>query len=357
MGFLKKINGFRRWATRLLTKNIGTEAEVSPETINRENISRILICRPNHRLGNQLLITPLVQEVTELFPNAKIDLFVKGGAADLVYKNYPNINRIIQLPKKHFSHLLQYLSAWLSIKSTRYDFVINATANSSSGNLATKISNAKYKYFGNENDEEVLAAQHPDYFHMSKHAVYGIRNYLLKSGADTTNPVPSLDLRLTAAEVEDGKKKLNKIVGTDKVISLFTYATGEKKFSVEWWAEMYGKLQEAFPTYAFIEILPVENVSQLDFKAPTFYSKDVREMAGVIANTKVFIGADSGIMHLASASLTPTIGLFSVTDKQYYEPYGNNNLGINTNETGKDEIIKEVCTLLKKRQHFVSDEF
>jgi ADP-heptose:LPS heptosyltransferase len=41
-----------------------------------------------------------------------------------------------------------------------------------------------------------------------------------------------------------------------------------------------------------------ENVSQIAFKSPTFYSKDIREIGAVIANTEIFIGADSGIMHL-----------------------------------------------------------
>jgi hypothetical protein len=38
-----------------------------------------------------------------------------------------------------------------------------------------------------------------------------------------------------------------------------------------------------------------ENVSQIAFK-PTFYSKDIREIGAVIANTEIFIGADSGII-------------------------------------------------------------
>jgi predicted Rossmann-fold nucleotide-binding protein len=57
-------------------------------------------------------------------------------------------------------------------------------------------------------------------------------------------------------------------------------------------------------------VLPVENVSQIGFKAPTFYSKDVREIGALMANTEVFIGGDSGIMHLASASKVSTVGLF-----------------------------------------------
>jgi muconolactone delta-isomerase len=66
-------------------------------------------------------------------------------------------------------------------------------------------------------------------------------------------------------------------------------------------------LKAEYSNYNIIEVLPVENVSQIGFKAPTFYSKDVREIGALMANTEVFI--DSGIMHLASASKVST-GLF-----------------------------------------------
>ena len=37
-------------------------------------IKKILVCRPNHRLGSLLLLQPLVQELESTFPNSKIDL-------------------------------------------------------------------------------------------------------------------------------------------------------------------------------------------------------------------------------------------------------------------------------------------
>jgi len=35
--------------------------------------SRVLVCRPNGRLGNTLLLTPLLQELERVFPGAEID--------------------------------------------------------------------------------------------------------------------------------------------------------------------------------------------------------------------------------------------------------------------------------------------
>ena len=76
--------------------------------LNKADIKKVLIVRPNHRLGNQILITPIVQDVTDFFPEAKIDLLVKGNVAPIIFQNYKNIDHILRLPKQHFKQLLQY---------------------------------------------------------------------------------------------------------------------------------------------------------------------------------------------------------------------------------------------------------
>lgn len=60
-----------------LTKNIG-KSKAGLKADKDVKINRILISRPNHRLGNLLLLTPLVQEVANTFPDSKIDLSRKG---------------------------------------------------------------------------------------------------------------------------------------------------------------------------------------------------------------------------------------------------------------------------------------
>ena len=62
-----------------LTSGLGNSSNVNKGTINPQQVKRVLISRPNHRLGNLLLITPLVQEVQTLFPNATIDVFIKDN--------------------------------------------------------------------------------------------------------------------------------------------------------------------------------------------------------------------------------------------------------------------------------------
>lgn len=51
-------------------------------------------------------------------------------------------------------------------------------------------------------------------------------------------------------------------------------------------------------------------------------------------------------MHLSNATNTTTIGLFSVTDKNLYQPYYNNSFGIDTNGKKIDAILKEIKTVI-----------
>ena len=191
-----------------ITKNVGSSySEPKFDANKKVEIKTILIIRPNHRLGNQLLLTPIVQEVINTFPDCKIDLFVKGGVAFPVFENYEQVNNIIQLPKKPFNHLLKYVKCWVSIKRKHYDLVINGDKNSSSGRLLTQISNATYKIFG-ETDEDIQS-KYTDYEHISKYPVYNLRQYLTKIGFKESNSeVPVLNIKLSDSEIIEGGKLL-----------------------------------------------------------------------------------------------------------------------------------------------------
>ncbi|WP_269234723.1 glycosyltransferase family 9 protein [Flavobacterium flavigenum] len=347
MGILGKINVLRRALMRTLTKNIGkSNAEQSITLVNKNEIKRILICRPNARLGNLLLITPFVQELEEMFPNCKIDLFVKGFLAPIIFENYDCVDRIIKLPKKPFSNLFQYFKVWVSLKKYKYDIAINVDQGSSSGRLGVKFSNSKFKFFGDLPFSANL--YHGDYTHIAKYPIYHLRDYLTKLGFEKReDPIAPLDLKLTPVEIVEGKKKLNTLVKNyKKTICIFTYATGPKCLSEAWWENFYTSLKSEYKNCNIIEILPIENVSQIGFKVPTFYSKDIREIGSVISNADLFIGADSGIMHLSSAVHTPTVGLFSVSNLKKYEPYDNNSFGIDVNSFSEKEYFKIFSTIL-----------
>jgi len=338
-----KTNDIRRTTMRFLTKNIGSSRKIENKIIEDPNsIKQILICRPNARLGNLLLITPLIKEVSAAFPNAQIDLFVKGGLMPVILKNYSQIGEIIILPKRPFKSLLAYLKVWLKIERKKYDIAINVDKESSSGRLAVELSHASFKFYGDDLNENGIKAE--DYPHIAKYPVYNFRDFLKSISLKSSDePIPETDLLLSETELADGRKILSgKFDNKKKTIAIFTYATGDKCFSEFWWTDFYKLLKIKYERdYNILEILPVENISKIGFKATSFYSKDIREIGSVLASTVLFIGGDSGIMHLASAAHIPTVGLFSVSNLQKYEPYGYNSHGTDTN------------TIISKNQYIV----
>ncbi|MCV9926518.1 glycosyltransferase family 9 protein [Flavobacterium sp. LS1R49] len=348
MKILKNINIIRRKLMHSITKNIGhSKLNKKSNLAIKPEIKRVLISRPNGRLGNLILITPLLEEVITTFPGCRIDLFVKGSLAPILFKNYDNVDKIIELPKRPFKSLLQYIKVWISLRKQEYDIAINVDKNSSSGRLSVKFSNSKFKFFGDSTIENIQS-KYDDYDHIAKYPVYNFRSYLNYIGFTPNNkPIAALNLKLSDLEIIEGKKALDKLVNKDKkTLCIYTYATGDKCYSKSWWGKFYKKLKSQYPNHNIIEILPIENISQIDFKAPHFYSKDIREIGAVIANTEVFIGADCGIMHLASSVQTPTIGLFSISEQKKYEPYHNHSIAINTNKTSILQSIKIIASMI-----------
>lgn len=342
-----RINEFRRAVMHSLTEPIGHIAQnVRIDPKEKDKIKRILINRPNNRLGNLLLITPLVQEIIQAFPDCKIDLFVRGGHAKTLFSNYRNIDRIIALPGKPFKQLGQYLATWMSLRQHNYDLVINVDGESASGKLSTRFAKSRHKIFANT----PISSQDKQPLHLAMQPIFHFREYLDNLGIATDHKqIPNLNILLTQSELDQGGKMLSQLVNNDRrSIAIFTYATGAKRYSEEWWTAFYERLQQEFKDFNIIEVLPAENVSQIDFRAPVFYSKDVRQIAAVLAHTAAFVGADSGIMHLASASGVPTIGLFAVSDMGKYQPFGPHSKGINTNIMSTDESMRIIKNAIDK---------
>ena len=104
------INNLRRKLTRFFSR-LFISNKGSDDFFNQNvtQVKKILICRPNHRLGNNLLLTPLVKELNKIFPNAEIHLFTKGNLGNIVFENYKDVRRLIKLPRKPFKNLITYL--------------------------------------------------------------------------------------------------------------------------------------------------------------------------------------------------------------------------------------------------------
>jgi len=336
---------------RALTGHIGPVRKFNLNFKSAESISRILIVRPNSRLGNQLMLTPLLQRIENTYPDCKVDLFVRGNLAPVLFQNYPNIDRFIKLPSKPFKQLGKYLMTWLHLQKHQYDLVFNVDASSSSGRLCTKWVRGKVKFFGSP---ELVSTSNADVVHMAKTPVYNF-DWLIEqmniSLVEKHLAPDSLCLRLTDEELAKGKSLLKSIVKNDKpTIMFYTYATGNKCLSQEWWQDFYGELQKKYgEAYNLLEVLPKENVSQINFIALNYYSMDLREMGAVINQSSAFITGDCGVMHLASSVGVPTIALFSRDNIAIYEPYNRGSQAFHIDHVKIENLIRSLDHIIVKK--------
>lgn len=331
----RKLNPFKTRFFKILTSSFKNSNNISDlSKIDKNDIKRILISRPNHRLGNQLLLSPIIQIIEAEFPNCTIDLLVNGNLSRILYKNYSSVGNVYNLPKKPFKNLYKYLKTSFKVLSVKYDLGIVGTESSNSSKIFVKLSRTRFKIFNS--GENTITSKH-----IAKKPIDIFLN--LYKGNTIVN-YPKLDIKLTDDEISIGKSVLSNFFSNSyDTIAIFTNATGNKKLSKKCWQELCSKIISEIPDTNILEILPKENTSQLDFKYKNYLSSDLREMASVIENSVIFISADSGVMHLATATNTPTFGLFNgSTDSEIYGPYGRCKYVIETKKIGIDELIKDI---------------
>src|SRR5215831_8013205 len=103
---------------------------------------RILVCRPNVRLGNTLLLTPLIQEIESIWPGAEIDVLSACDAAPEIFREFSCVRNIHKLPRHGARHPLQFLRGLLRARSTYYDLVIDPCPRSKSARFITRLMRA-----------------------------------------------------------------------------------------------------------------------------------------------------------------------------------------------------------------------
>ena len=326
-----------------------------------KGVYRILVCRPNHRLGNMLLLTPLIAELERTFKGAEIDILSEGQIAAEVFSTFFSVKNIYCLPRRGFKHPFAFLSLLLRIRKTSYDLIIDPCLGSNFSRAMTKFLHGRYKLgFDDRVGGSALTHAVPRSVamrHMGKRAINLVR-WIDRRTVEDGDEFPSMDIRLTANEHEQGKQMLDGILSnpdystTRPLVGIFVNATGAKRYPQTWWREFIAALVHRFPHASIVEFVPMHGKSMLDSAWPAYYSSDIRRMGAVMAAVDLLISADCGVMHLAVASGVPTVGLFCVTDAAVYEPYGQQSGALQTGGLSArdcaDRIVDAYAGLLAK---------
>lgn len=340
-----------RWAMHPLFR--ASDARLTQTSgLSGSDIHRILICRPNHRLGNLLLLTPLVTEIQRLFPNAEVDIVLAGEHVTELFQAFPNVRHIHNLSRRMVRHPVALVRTAARIRRTHYDMAIDPCEASQSSRFLAAVAKPRH-VIGTPRGRSV-AGSTPVWMehapaHIAQWPVHLLRGMVGRQSAEP-ELFPALDIRLSEEERQRARIRLAQVIHArdpsriPHTLGVFAAATGAKGYDVDWWQRFIRIVEAQHPNAAIVEIVPADGRPRLAL--PCFGSPSPREVAAVIANMTCFVSADCGVMHLASAAGVPTVGLFKASDPSKYAPYGHASRAIDTNGKSPEEIAELACAVI-----------
>ena len=257
------------------------------------------------RIGDAVLSTGLLDHLMRAHPEARFTI-VCGRVAEGVFRRMPRLDRLIAVEKRRYS--LHWLEIWGQLATTRWDLVVDLRASAIAWLLWTR-------------DRRVIqGGRRPGHRLTHLAALLGIES----------PPLPVIwtapeDTARAAALLPEGRPWL--VLGP-------TANWHRKVWPAERFAELALRLTApdgALPG-AGIAILGGPGDQERSMATPVLTALpqaldlvgklDLPEVAAVLARAAIFIGNDSGLMHLAAAAGAPTLGLFGPTPSDEYGPAG-----------------------------------
>jgi heptosyltransferase-3 len=303
----------------------------APETIDSlEDINSILIIRPNFRLGNALISTPVIDALRERFPSARIDYLATDKTLPLLQHR----------PVDHFYCLSRkaILRPWLCVallrclRAKRYDLAVQVSAGSTTGFIATRFIRARYSMGASKGKQRWYSIEAEG---NAAHTYDAVVNLARPLGVNCRNrPL----LQLTPLERHQAVTHLSELLmtkagshGDEGFVALFVGGHQNKRWPLTFWLGLLDALEPLERRY-IVFLGPEEfRFSQaLQQRLSTSkngtlcHPRPIREFAAMLARADVLVTPDSGPMHLAAALDVPTISLVRVQGSLAFiprEPY------------------------------------
>ncbi len=292
-------------------------------------------------IGDALLATPLIRELRENFPGARIDALVLwAGSRDLLEGN-PHINRVFQrnLMKEGKAESLRFLR---ELGKNRYDVSINAHPQSRIHyRLAAAVVGAplrlshQYECSGMLDRLLVNRCISQDY---RRHTVDNNFDFLPLLGAAPKLAAHRLEVYLTETEERWAEKFLeDHSLKHSKVLGIHAGSGGTKNLRLKRWPqghyiELLKRLTKSAPDATVLlfggpdedgetqEILAAVGSPRL-IRAKT---ENLRQAGALMRRCTSFLSVDTALMHLAAAVKAPRqIVIEAPTLNVTNQPYGN----------------------------------
>lgn len=282
-------------------------------TPNWHEFKRVLVFRLDNRLGNAILVLPLIQSIKRSSSSIKIDVMMSASFVD-IYENHPDINQIIPYDQAFLiKNPFRYLGLINKLRKNQYDVIFsssNANAFSVSQAIFAGILGAGYTVGFDWQDSRKL---------------YSI---VVKGNTNIQYGMAQVDL-WRYFDV-DAQAELPKVYFNPKKSSKLEY-----KNVLFWLGATKNKILPEFLISKLLDILIEKNI-QYQFSAgpadeklfkdypdewyqkTQFLKGSIIDTASFFLNYNMIITPDTGPMHLAVALGIPTVQVFVNSDPIWY---------------------------------------
>jgi ADP-heptose:LPS heptosyltransferase len=269
-------------------------------------LARILFITSN-RLGDAVLSTGILARLLDDYPGAEVTV-VCGPVAAGLFDGVPGLSRIIELPKQ--KHSLHWWKMWRACILTVWDVVVD-------------LRNTPLSY-------ALLARRQIHLGRAGKLDVHRVAAMGSMLGAQDDPPAPKLwPLFKHVVEAQ------TLIPDDGPVLALGPTANWNGKiWPAERFVELALRLTADDGVFPGARIAVIAHSSESALAEPVVAALPKDRTLNLIGNMPLlsvyacleradfYIGNDSGLMHMAAASGTPTLGLFGPSREHHYAPWG-----------------------------------
>jgi len=284
-------------------------------------------------IGDVLLITPLLSNLKQHYPNSNIDVAVNKGTEAMVSLN-PNINKLFVYDRDVIKALPFIKKLWkeiqfsLTFRKEHYDMVINLTEGDRGAQIAWLT-------------KAPVRIGHPNKNKIFKNA---FTHYLPKQGFRHTLETNLDPLRVLGVPINDKKVEIfwdkkdehyvsGQLLNTDQFIHihpvsrwLFKCINDQTMAQIIDYCEMELNIKviiTAAPIQA--ELDKVNGILSLCKSNPINLSGklSLKQTAVLNKKSKLFIGVDTAIMHMSAANDISVFAFFGPSGTDHWGPWDN----------------------------------
>jgi ADP-heptose:LPS heptosyltransferase len=286
---------------------------------------KILFIGPT-RIGDAVLSSGLVRHLGETYPQAAITI-VCGVVAAPLYSGVPQLARVVPIVKKPMAG--HWFDVWRAVVGDRWDLVVDLRHSIIPWTIwARRRSVSRPATDANEHRVVSLArtlglAEHPPapcLWTLDRHRQRA--EQLIPDDGPVLAIAPTANWRGKVWRPERFVELIERLTGSDSVEAILPNAR----------VAIFGGPGEASTAAPVLQSVPDDK--RIDLVG----TEDLPIVAACLKRCALFVGNDSGLMHMAAAAEIPTVGLFGPSRPENYRPWGDLTAAVRT-EIAYDELV------------------